>query len=173
MAQRRRYTQAQKVTAVLAADMTNPLAASEATGIPRRTIRQWLEKPENANLRHNAREAIAEEAMVVARLAWQALGDAIRAGLVEPRELITAAGVATDKASLLSGEATARTEHRDLSDDAIDTDALHIAEDAYSAALRGEPVHVGGRDGTGIAPDGRPPLRALPLPRVDPAGRLD
>src|SRR5574343_2112002 len=116
MAQPRRYTKREKVTAVLAADMTSTLAASEATGIPRSTLRRWLDNPELAELRHNAREAIAEEAMVVARLAWQALGHAIREGRVEPRELITAAGVATDKAALLAAEATGRKEHRVLTD---------------------------------------------------------
>lgn len=125
------YTKRRKITAILAADMTNPKAASEATGIPRSTIRDWLEKPEFATLRHNAREAIADEAIVVARLAWQALGDAIIARKVEPRDLIHAAGMATDKALLAAGEATARTEHRDISDvDAAGISALEqlIAE---------------------------------------------
>jgi len=159
------------VTAVLAADMTNPLAASEATGIPRTTIRQWLEKPEYASLRQNARESIAEEALVVARLAWQALGDAIRNGLVEPRELITAAGVATEKALLASGEATARTEHRDL-DDVDDTDAVRIAADAYVASLRKRPAGMVDAVRPRPAPDGDATLPALPLPGDDPAGRL-
>jgi hypothetical protein len=96
--------------------MTNPKAAAEATGIPRTTIIAWLEKPEFVTLRQNARESIAEEAIVVARLAWQALGDAIAQGRMEPRDLISAAGMATEKALLTSGEATARTEHRDLAD---------------------------------------------------------
>lgn len=161
------------MTAVLAADMTNPLAASEATGIPRTTLRQWLEKPEYATLRQNAREAIAEEAMVVARLAWQALGDAIRAGLVEPRELISAAGVATDKASLLAGEATARTEHRDLTDGDDDAEALRAAADAYLASLGVRPPGVGSPHGPRPAPDGHSALHALPVPVGDPAGRLD
>ena len=43
---RRRYTTRTKLTTVLAADMTNPKAASEATGIPRTTILQWMDKPE-------------------------------------------------------------------------------------------------------------------------------
>lgn len=171
MAQRRRYTQAQKVTAVLAADMTSQLAASEATGIPRQTIQLWLDRPEYSNLRHNAREAIAEEAIVVARLAWQALGDAIRSGLVEPRELISAAGMATEKALLAAGEATVRTEHRDLTD-GDDVRALDAAEDAYLAALGIAAPPVGGALRAGASPDGHAALQALPVPGRAASRRL-
>jgi hypothetical protein len=143
------YTRRQKVTAVLAADMTNPKAASEATGIPRTTILAWLDKEEFVSLRQNARDAIAEEAIVVARLAWQALGDAILARKVEPRDLIHAAGMATEKALLASGEATARTEHRDISDpDAAGIDALEqilTSRSAWAVSPGLEP----GRNGTG------------------------
>ena len=124
---RRTYTRREKATTVLAAEMTNPLAASKASGIPRTTIIAWLDKPEFVILRQNARESIAEEAIVVARLAWQALGDAIRAGKVEPRDLISAAGMSTEKALLASGEATARSEHREISD----------PDDAAVSALEG------------------------------------
>lgn len=116
MPEHRRYTKRQKLTAVIAADMTSTEAAAEATGIPRRTIGYWLDQPEFAELRHNAREAMAEEAQVVARLAWQKLGEAVREGKLEPRDLVLATGMATDKAALLTGQATARTEHRSLID---------------------------------------------------------
>jgi len=124
---RRTYTRRQKATTVLAADMTNPTAVAKATGIDRGTIRRWLDDPEYTTLRQNARESLAEEATVVARLAWQALGDAIRSGRVEPRDLVSAAGMSTEKALLLTGEATARSEHRDISD----------PDDAAVSALEG------------------------------------
>ena len=69
---RRRYTKAEKAAAIVAAEASNTLAASEQTGIPRKTIEYWLDNPEFAKLRQNAREAIAEEAQVVARIAWAA-----------------------------------------------------------------------------------------------------
>jgi hypothetical protein len=78
------------------------------------TLVYWLDRPEFVNLRQNAREAMAEEARVVARLAWQKLGQAVDQNRLEPRDLIMAAGMATDKAQLLSGEATSRTESRAL-----------------------------------------------------------
>lgn len=116
MATRRRYSKAEKVAAIVAAEASSTLAAAEAIGANESTVRYWLDKPEFAKLRENAREAMAEEARVVARLAWQQLGKAVQTGQLEPRDLITAAGMATDKSLLLSGEATARTETRSLTE---------------------------------------------------------
>lgn len=114
--QRRTYTKRQKLTAVVAAEMTSETAAAETTGIPRTTIRYWMEDPEIVALRQNARQALADEMAVVARLATQKLGEAIRENRLEPRDLILAAGMATDKSQLLSGQATVRAETRDLTD---------------------------------------------------------
>jgi hypothetical protein len=135
MAERRRYTKREKVTAVLAADMTSQEAAAEATGIPRTTIRYWLSDPELAELRHNARAGMAEEALVVARLAWGKLAEAIRNGKLDAEQLLTAVGIATDKATLLSGGATSRHETRDLTANLDDheRDALADAIDAWLA----------------------------------------
>jgi len=125
---RRRYTKRQKLTAVIAADMTSVEAAAEASGVPRRTLRNWMDDPAMAALRHNAREHLAEEMTVIARLATQKLGEAIRDGRLEPRDLILAAGMATDKSQLLSGQATGRVETRDLT---------ATLDDHERAALRG------------------------------------
>ena len=91
-------------------------AAAEASGVPRSTLRHWLDDPEMAPYRHKAREALAEEMTVIARLAAQKLAEAIRRGDLEPRDLIMAAGMATDKSQLLTGQATGRLETRDLTD---------------------------------------------------------
>jgi len=114
MAERRRYTKRQRLTAVIAADMTTALAASEATGIPRKTLTYWMDDPEFATLRQNARERMAEETLTVARLAWGKLAERIRSGDIETRDLVLATGMATDKAQLLNGAATERSEIRDI-----------------------------------------------------------
>lgn len=145
MATRRRYSKAEKVAAIVAADAASAVAASEQTGIPRTTIQYWLDQPEFVELRQNAREAMAEEARVVARLAWQQLGKAVQAGALEPRDLIMAAGMATDKSLLLSGEATARTESRTLTEGMDDheratlRDIIDTALAAADAAPAGDP----------------------------------
>ena len=71
--QHRRYTRRQKATAVVTAAMTSVLAASEATGIPERTIGYWLEKPEYAELRAKTREELASGSIVLAHLAQEAI----------------------------------------------------------------------------------------------------
>jgi len=138
----RRYTRRQKLTAVIAADMTSGKAASEATGVPRSTLQYWMERPEFAHLRQNAREALAEEALTVARLAWNKLAEAIRDGKLEPRDLVIAAGMSVDKAQLLNGMATARTETRDISgtlDDSELAAAIREAERLTGAGGGGAP----------------------------------
>ena len=127
-AERRQYTKRQKLTTVIAAEMTSVEAAAEAAGIPRTTLIYWMDRPEFIELRQNARANLAEEMGVIARLATQKLGEAILAGKLEPRDLIMASGMATDKSQLLSGQATGRIETRDL------TDTL---DDHERAALRG------------------------------------
>jgi hypothetical protein len=94
--------------------MTSAQAASEATGIPRRTIGYWMNDPDLAELRHNARDAMAEEVTVAARLALQRLVDAIRSGSLESRDYVLATGMLIDKSQLLTGMATARSETRDI-----------------------------------------------------------
>ena len=127
---RRRYTRSEKVAAIVAAEASTVLAAAEQTGVPRRTLRDWLTTPEYAIYRQNAREAMAEEAQFVARLAWQALGEAIQAGKLDGRDLVMAAGMATDKAQLLSGGATARTEARDITGTLSDAELIAAVREA-------------------------------------------
>lgn len=134
MAGRRRYTRAEKVAVIAAAAATSNLAASEASGVPESTIRRWLDDPEMAKLRDNAREAMADEALVVARLAWNALAGAIRTGALDGRDLVMAAGMATDKAQLLTGGATGRTETRDITGTLSDADLIGAIREAERLA---------------------------------------
>lgn len=135
---RRRYTKAQKASAIVAAEASSVLAAAEATGVPQSTLRYWMDDPKFAYLRDNAREAMAEEAQVVARLAWQKLGQAIANDELEPRDLVMAAGMATDKSQLLNGGATARSESRDITGTITDADLIAAIIEAESLT-----AHVG------------------------------
>jgi hypothetical protein len=84
-------------------------------------------------LRHKTRVEMAEDATRLAHLAYAALSRKIMAGEIEGRDLVMAYGVATDKSQLLSGAATERTEHRDLTANLSDheKDALTDAIDAF------------------------------------------
>jgi len=131
---RRRYSKSERVVALVAAEATSVLAASEQTGIPRRTLRDWLDDPEYAIYRQNAREAMAEEAQLVARMAWKALAEAIRAGQLDGRDLVMAAGMATDKSQLLNGAATSRSELRDISGTISDVELIATVASADARA---------------------------------------
>lgn len=135
MAGPRRYTKQQKATAVMAAEMVNAQAAAEQTGIPRTTIIHWLNDPELVALRQKTRESMAEDMKALAMVALDALMGAIRRGDLEGRDLIVALGVAIDKAQLLSGEATSRTETRDLTETLDDHERARL-RDILDDALR-------------------------------------
>lgn len=104
----------QKLAAVLAADMVGVVAAAKQTGLPESTIRYWRDKPEFAEIRARTREELADEVKAVAHLAWQRVAESMMT--MEPRDAIFAAEKATTLLQLLSGQATGRTEHRDLTE---------------------------------------------------------
>lgn len=110
----RRYTQRQKATAVMAATVTNVTAAAESQGIPEATVRYWMDRPEFAHLRAKTREDAAKGFTVLMHLAQARLTELVPT--MEPRDLTVLLGVATDKAQLLSGGPTDRTETRDITD---------------------------------------------------------
>lgn len=134
MPERRRYNRKQKLAAVLAADIGGVVQAEEQTGIPESTIRYWMDKPEFAEFRAKAREEMADEIKVVAHLAWKRIAETI--GVMEPRDALFAAEKATTLHLLMSGEATSRSEHVDITADDLGLDALE------QAIARGGPYPV-------------------------------
>jgi hypothetical protein len=120
----RRYTKRQKVTTVIAAEMSSVTAAAEASGIPATTIDYWMDQPEFVELRAKTREDMAEESAALAHKTLAAIN--AKLGEFEPRDLTILYGVLVDKSQLLTGQATGRTETRRLLDDFDDheTDAM-------------------------------------------------
>lgn len=121
MATRRRYTKQEKAEAVAKAAVTSTEAAAEELGIPRRTLGYWTTLPEFAELRQKTREGVAD-------MFWAAIQigvDQVAQGLLNPeaplRDKATALGILYDKHALMTGEATSRSEHRDIAD--VDADA--------------------------------------------------
>ena len=151
-----RYPETTKAKAIGLAQATTPALASVETGIPERTIRDWLARPEYAELRSKTREDIAEQSKVIAQLAGEAIVERIRAGGLKDTALVMAFGVAIDKLQLLSGGATARTETRDLSRELSDEEL----RDALRARLT-DPRDDGAPAETAGAPagEGLPALR--------------
>lgn len=130
MAPRRRYAKKEKLAAVLAAEMGGLTQASEQTGIPKSTLAYWMERPEFVQVRTKTREDLADEIKVVAHLAWQAIATALAAGTMEPRDAVFAAEKATSLQLLMSGDATSRTESRDISGTLSDSEVREAIHEA-------------------------------------------
>ena len=137
MTQRRRYTKAEKMAAVVAAELSTPAAAAEAQGVPESSLRYWLDDPKFAELRTKTREETAGAFHVLAHLAMDRLRELVPT--MEPRDLTVLLGVATDKAALLSGQPTSRTETRALTEGLDDHEKARLRE-ILDEALSAEDV---------------------------------
>jgi hypothetical protein len=91
-------------------------AASQQTGIPENTIRTWMETPEFVVLRERTKEAVTGEW-------WGFVQEAFRRSVrlldetEDPVKAATTGAIIFDKMALASGDATSRTESRNISDD--------------------------------------------------------
>jgi hypothetical protein len=141
----RRYGGQQKLDAVALAEASSPTRAAAATGIPRRTIADWVADPAFADLRAVTRAELGQVAKAVAAAAWSKLFVAVREGRLGPRDLIVAAGVASEKYVLLGEAAEHTTTPSPFEDLTIEErrqfqDAIRRVreEAAFSVADRGE-----------------------------------
>lgn len=144
----RRYTKREKANAVMAAEATSMTAVSEVTGIPVTTIDYWMDLPEFVSLRNKTRDDLADGFRLLAHRAQAIL--VTKLPDMEPRDLTVLLGVATDKAQLLSGAATIRTERRDLTDSLNDHEKEVLADlidraiaEPAAPDAGGDPVGVG------------------------------
>lgn len=142
----------------MAASASSVMAASQQTGIPRKTIEYWLDKPEFATLRQKSQEDMAEQFRVAAQMALARLIDLIPT--MKAHDLVILAGVATEKGQLLSGHATSRTENVSITDGLDDHEKAALRD-----AIMGE---LGRRADTRVA---QPAVGAAEEGRTDtPAG---
>lgn len=118
----------ERVTAVALAEVNGVEAASVQTGIPSRTIRVWMDRPEFADLRSKTRDELADGFRAYAHLALTRLMEAAQRGDIEPRDLATSLGIAVDKMLVMRGEATSRTETRTWTDDLNDDEKQRLRD---------------------------------------------
>lgn len=136
--QHRKYTKATKAALVLLADQTSVNAAAEASGVPRTTLEYWLDRPEFVDLRQRAREKWGQDVTVTALLGWGLLAE--RMPQMSDGDLIDATELATSKALLLTGEATSRSESRELVADFNDGEREAVA--AWLREMTREKLHA-------------------------------
>lgn len=117
---------------MIAAEMSSTAATAAAMGIPERTVGYWMDSPEFADLRTKTRADMSHESAVLAHRTLEVIKDKL--DQFEPRDLTILYGVLVDKAQLLSGEATSRTETRDLTT-AFDDDEWAKLKDVLREAV--------------------------------------
>jgi hypothetical protein len=112
-----RRTRREKAAAVVLADSLNSSeAAGKQLGVNPRNIRRWRDDPELSEIVRKTRDETAEDISAAMVLSWTRLIERLERDEIDTRDLIILAGVATDKAQLLTGHATDRTETRDVTD---------------------------------------------------------
>lgn len=129
-----RYTKAQKAQAVAAATLTTVQAAAESTGVPRSTLRYWLDDPEFAALRQKSRDEVADQMWATIQIGLTEIAKGMRDPDAPLRDKVMAVGVLYDKRALLTGDATSRTESRDLTGTLSDAELLAAVKEAERLA---------------------------------------
>lgn len=136
MAPRRRYTKTEKARAVAKATLTTVEAAAETEGVPRSTLRYWMDDPDLAELRHKTRDQVADEMWTAIQIGIAEIAKGLR-GEEPLRDKATAVGILYDKRALLTGGATGRYESRDLSGTLSDSDIIDAIREADKVASTG------------------------------------
>lgn len=137
---RRTYTRKEKLSAVLAADMVGLTVTAKQTGIAKQTIAYWLDDPKFGPFLTKAREDMAQEAKVAAHLAWARVAEL--APTMDARDAVFAAEKASEYYQLLTGEATSRTESRELLADFDDGERQAVSD--WLRAVTKEPANADG-----------------------------
>jgi hypothetical protein len=147
----RRYPKREKALAVIASELTTSAEAERQTGIPHQTILRWRDDPELRVYVQKTRDEMAEEMRGLSALTLQHIRERIRE--FEPKELVTLLGVSTEKALLLAGDATTRSEIRDISGTLPDStiiDAIALASGGPLGAATPDPVPTEGEELRGV-----------------------
>ena len=86
-----------------------PTEASRKTGLPESTIRQWMHRPEFAELRERTKDAVAAEWWAGVQHGFRRVIEAFDEE-ADVQKKATAAAILFDKIALLRGDVTARSE---------------------------------------------------------------
>jgi len=144
MATRRRYTAKQRAEAAGIAVVEGATRAAEDTGIPRKTIEYWLDRPEFAELRLKTRDQVADQMWAAIQIGLREVAKGLE-GEAPLRDKSVTLGILYDKHALLTGMATSRSESRDLT--GTMSDAELIAAVAEADEITGEERDPVAREG--------------------------
>ncbi len=134
---------AERGTAVGIALMTSGAEAARITGIPERTIQQWMSSAEFAELRATPREEVGEAMWVAILESVYELQKGVKNPKAYLRDKVAAFDSLVTKRALIMGEATSREETKDITSDIPDHIKRELRE-RYAVAVRGSADAVEG-----------------------------
>lgn len=97
--------------------------ASRQTGIPENTIRTWMESPEFRELRDRTKEQVAGEWWAIVQKGFRRV-EKLLDSTDDAQKAATATAIIFDKLALTRGEATSRTETKDITLDDHEAEVL-------------------------------------------------
>jgi hypothetical protein len=131
--QKRPTTERTRALAIVATT-GNTEEAARQTGVPGRTIRDWIETEEFAELRQRTKDEFAEELWAGVQHGFRVVVRELD-GPAPLRDKALATAILFDKLALVRGEATIRTESRDLN--GFDDHELAALRSAIAAGVPG------------------------------------
>lgn len=145
MAGTRAHTDSEKAKAVGLALLRGTAAAAEASGVSQRTVQRWVDDPAMARLVAETKDGVRDHIWAGMQIGLEA----VVAGLKDPDAPLQARantfGILFDKWALMSGEATSRSESKDITDDI----PLSVKRQ-----LRSRFADLAGDPGDGVAAEG-------------------
>lgn len=167
-----------KAAAVALGNAIGDTRAAEQLGVSERSIRNWRKVPAIVELAVPAGPSLAEGAKELATLALHQLIEQVKAGKVKGKNLAVLFGISTEKALLLAGHPTQRTEVQQRTWlDELDERERRALRDAIDAELERrpdppEPPRLESRVldtwEPGLVQQGRPMVNVTPEPSYAP-----
>ena len=136
----RRYTVAEKAAAVGLALAKGQRPAAEELGVPLSTLGVWYRKPEFAQIRTTAREDVAEQMWVGVQIGIAETVKGLRDPDARLRDKSDATSMLVEKYLLLTGQATNRTETKDITSRFTDHEMDMLADAIDDEIKRRETV---------------------------------
>ena len=132
---RRRYTAAEKAAAVGLALAKGQRPAAEELGVPLSSLHVWYQRPEFAQIRTTAREDVAEQMWVGVQIGIAETVKGLRDPDARLRDKSDATSMLVEKYLLLTGQATNRTETKDITSRFTDHE-MDMLADAIDAEIK-------------------------------------
>lgn len=156
-------TQKDKVLVAVASEHYGVTKTATLFGLKPSQVTYWREHPTMQPYLEATREKVLEEITPLTQAAWAFIGDRLtRPSEISNRDLLSMADSLTTKMLLLSGQATSRTEHRDVTDVFDDAEMQEFVNRARDYLRRNGP-----RAGTTLVAHG--PVEAPPAQEPDSA----